>query len=393
MKTLFFIGSVEDAVKLGPIIRELRKYDELFNSRIYVQARRQDMPDQVLEFFGIKPDFNIDVMKQNRNHVDIIASIMMGIKKIINAWRPDYLVVQGGKTTAFAATLAAFYERVRVIHIEAGLWASGKFPFSPEEMNGVFISKIADIHFASTARAKENLVRAAIPENKIHVVGNTAVDALFLCLEKVEKMGKEEFSYLKAINFDKRVILVTGPEWHNNEKPFENICRTLKAIAERDGVEVVYAYYLNSCGNENVIRKWNGRNNLHLINLFDYPSFVWLMNRAYIIITDSEFVQVVAPSIGKPVLVTGDVIDWEEGVEAGVTRIVGMDPEFIACEAFNLLDNQSEYDRMAKGVNPYGDGMACIRIRQVFAKNYSVVHNENSGYMKASRNLTKNSGK
>jgi UDP-N-acetylglucosamine 2-epimerase (non-hydrolysing) len=316
----------------------------------------------VLEFFAIRPDFDLDIMRPDQSLFDVTGKALRGLQDVFKTYRPEWLFVQGDTTTTFVGALAAFYERVRVAHIEAGLRSFDKHSPFPEEMNRLLTARLADIHFPPTPKARENLLREGIPEDRIYVVGNTSIDALFLCLDRIsgETGGRPES--LKPVDFRKKILLVTGHRRESFGKPFENICRAIQTIARQEDIEVVYPVHLNPQVRKPVLSILKNIPNIHLIDPLDYPSFVWLMNKSYIILTDSGGVQEEAPSLGKPVLVMRDVTERVEGVEAGTAKVVGTDAEKITGETLNLLRNPAAYDTMAKAANPYGDGKSSRRI-------------------------------
>jgi UDP-N-acetylglucosamine 2-epimerase (non-hydrolysing) len=277
------------------------------------------------------------------------------------------LIVQGDTTTTFVGALAAFYEKVRVVHVEAGLRSLHKHAPFPEEMNRVLTTHLSDIHFAPTIRAKENLLREGVLEDQIFVVGNTIIDALFLCLKKISGKRPDSFDSLNCVDFDKKIVLVTGHRRESFGKPFENICLALKMIAENDEIEIVYPVHLNPNVRRPVLKILGNIPNIHPIEPLDYPSFVWLMNKSYIILTDSGGVQEEAPSLGKPVLVMRDITERTEGIEAGTAKIVGTDKEKIIRETLELLNDKSVYDKMAKAINPYGDGKSSEKILKILS--------------------------
>jgi UDP-N-acetylglucosamine 2-epimerase (non-hydrolysing) len=320
------------------------------------------MLDQVLEFFAVRPDFDLDIMRPNQNLFDVTGKALHGLHDVFKTYRPDWLFVQGDTTTTFAGALAAFYEQVRVAHIEAGLRSFDKHSPFPEEMNRLLTARLADIHFPPTPKAGENLMREGVPEDRIFVVGNTSIDALFLCLDRISGEAVDRLESLKPVDFRKKILLVTGHRRESFGKPFESICRAIQAIARQEDIEVVYPVHLNPQVRKPVLSILKNIPNIHLIDPLDYPSFVWLMNKSYLILTDSGGVQEEAPSLGKPVLVMRDVTERVEGVEAGTARIVGTDAEKITGEALNLLRNPAAYDSMAKAANPYGDGKSSRRI-------------------------------
>ena len=363
MKILFFFGTRPEAIKMAPLIHEFRKpsagFDEI---KVCVTAQHREMLDQVLDFFEIRPDFDLDIMKPNQSLFDVTGKALLGLNEVFNAYRPDWLFVQGDTTTTFVGALAAFYEQVRVAHIEAGLRSFDKHSPFPEEMNRLLTARLADIHFPPTPKARENLLKEGIPEDKIFVVGNTSIDALFLCLNRISEETGGRLESLQRVDFRKRILLVTGHRRESFGKPFENICRAIETIARQEDIEVIYPVHLNPQVRNPVLSILKNIPNIHLVDPLDYPSFVWLMNKSYIILTDSGGVQEEAPSLGKPVLVMRDVTERVEGVEAGTAKVVGTDVEKITGETLNLLRNPAAYDTMAKAANPYGDGKSSRRI-------------------------------
>lgn len=374
MKILFFFGTRPEAIKLAPLINELRKSPEKFDIRVCVSAQHREMLDQVLSFFEIIPDYDLNIMKQNQDLFDITSSILKGIKKVIADFRPEWLIVQGDTTTTFVGSLAAFYEKIKIAHVEAGLRSFNKHSPFPEEVNRVLTTRLSDVHFAPTTAARENLLREGIPSDTILVVGNTGIDALFFCLQKVSNEKFEDSQIFRAIDFNKKIILVTGHRRESFGRPFEEICNAIKEIAFNRDVEIVYPVHLNPCVRKPVFSILKGLQNVHLIEPLDYPFFVWLMNKSYIILTDSGGIQEEAPSLGKPILVMRDVTERNEGLNAGTARIVGTDRIKIVAETLRLLNNRTEYERMAKSINPYGDGKASKRIRKFFEEYYKGLH-------------------
>ncbi len=366
MRILFFFGTRPEAIKLAPLIKEFQKFSEKFDVKVCVSSQHREMLDQVLNFFNIKPDFDLNIMKPNQDLFNITTGILNSIKKVISTYKPDWLIVQGDTTTTFVGALAAFYEKVKIAHIEAGLRSFNKYAPFPEEVNRVLTTHLADLHFAPTTKAKENLLREAVPEDKIFVVGNTSIDALFICLREVEGKEPGDFESFKDIDFKKKIILVTGHRRESFGIPFKNICYALKTIAQHNNIEIVYPVHLNPHVRKPVFNILKNISNIHLIEPLDYPSFVWLMHRSYIILTDSGGVQEEAPSLGKPVLVMRDVTERTEGVDAGTAVVVGTDKDMIVNEALKLLNERSEYDKMTNAVNPYGDGKAGKKIVNIF---------------------------
>jgi len=363
MKILFFFGTRPEAIKMAPLIHEFQKRSGgVDQSKICVTAQHREMLDQVLEFFAIQPDFDLDIMRPNQSLFDVTGKALRGLQEVFKAFKPDWLFVQGDTTTTFVGALAAFYEKVRVAHIEAGLRSFDKHSPFPEEMNRVLTTRLADIHFSPTPKAKENLLQEGVPEDKIFVVGNTSIDALFLCLNRISEKAVDDFESLKQVNFRKKILLVTGHRRESFGKPFENICRAIQTIARLEDIEVVYPVHLNPQVRKPVLSILKNIPNVHLIDPLNYPSFVWLMHKSYVILTDSGGVQEEAPSLGKPVLVMREVTERVEGVEAGTAKIVGTDAEKIIGETLTLLRNPAVYDTMAKAANPYGDGKSSQRI-------------------------------
>jgi UDP-N-acetylglucosamine 2-epimerase (non-hydrolysing) len=363
MKILFFFGTRPEAIKMAPLIHEFQKRSEGVDElKICVTAQHREMLDQVLEFFAIHPDFDLDIMRPNQSLFDVTGRALQGLHGVFDAYKPDWLFVQGDTTTTFVGALAAFYEKVRVAHIEAGLRSFDKHSPFPEEMNRVLTTRLADIHFSPTLKAKENLLQEGIPKDNIFVVGNTSIDALFLCLNRISEGAVGRLESLKRVDFRKKILLVTGHRRESFGKPFENICRAIQTIARLEDIEVVYPVHLNPQVRKPVLSILKNIPNVHLINPLDYPSFVWLMHKSHVVLTDSGGVQEEAPSLGKPVLVMREVTERVEGVEAGTAKIVGTDTEKITGETLTLLRDPAVYDTMAKAANPYGDGKSSQRI-------------------------------
>jgi UDP-N-acetylglucosamine 2-epimerase (non-hydrolysing) len=363
MRILFFFGTRPEAIKLAPLINEFRKFPDRFDIKVCVSAQHREMLDQVLGFFDIKPDFDLNIMKKNQNLFEITTKALNGIKKVISACKPEWLIVQGDTTTTFIGSLAAFYEKIKVAHVEAGLRSFDKYSPFPEEINRVLTTQLADLHFAPTTKAKINILHESIPEEKIYVVGNTSIDALFFCRKKLSVTIPAK---LKFIDFQKKIILVTGHRRESFGKPFENICNALKKISQYNDIEIVYPVHFNPNVRKTVLKILKDKSNIHLITPLDYPAFVWLMDRSYIILTDSGGVQEEAPSLGKPILVMRDVSERIEGIRAGTAKLIGTDEDNIFRETYKVLTKKKIYEKMAKSVNPYGDGKACKRIRRIF---------------------------
>jgi UDP-N-acetylglucosamine 2-epimerase (non-hydrolysing) len=378
MKILSIFGTRPEAIKMAPVIKALEKYPELFISRVCVSAQHRQMLDQVLNLFGIVPDFDLDVMKPGQDLFDITCNVLNGLKNVLEKEQPDIVLVHGDTTTTMAASLAAFYLRIPVGHVEAGLRTGNKYAPFPEEINRHVTGVIADIHFAPTQWAQDNLLREGIRQENIFVTGNTVIDALLAVVEKIKLPEHEEAicrylaerlpaSLLHDTDKNSRVIMVTGHRRENFGNGFENICLALADIAEAyPDVNIIYPVHLNPNVQEPVQRLLGEKHrNIHLIAPIDYLPFIWLMNRAYIIITDSGGVQEEAPSLGKPVLVMRETTERPEAVTAGTVKLVGTDRASIVRETTLLLENQNIYQAMSRTGNPYGDGSAADKIVSV----------------------------
>lgn len=368
IKVLTIFGTRPEAIKMAPVIKELERNPDIFESLVCVTAQHRQMLDQVLKLFDIEPDFDLDIMKTGQDLVDVTCSVLHGLKPILEKVRPDIVLVHGDTTTAMAASLAAFYCKTKIGHVEAGLRTHSKYAPFPEEINRKIVGSIGDLHFAPTNAARANLLHEGVPDETIHVTGNTVVDSLLMVSEwiKMNSVIRHEmeqmFSYL---NPQKRLILVTGHRRENFGEGFKNICHALSAIAKQYGdVEILYPVHLNPNVQEPVNRVLSGIKSIHLVEPLDYLPFVYLMGKAYIILTDSGGVQEEAPSLGKPVLVMRDVTERPEAIEAGTVKLVGADRRIIT-ETSRLLDEDEEYMRMSHAHNPYGDGKASERIVKI----------------------------
>ncbi len=356
---------------MAPLILEAQR-DSFFDVRVCVTGQHREMLHQVLEFFEILPDFDMNVMQPNQSLFDVTCSIIKSLEKVLLAERPDLVLVQGDTTTAFTGALAAFYGKVPVAHIEAGLRSGDRYSPFPEEMNRALAGRLSDFHFAPTVRAADNLGKEGISEN-VWVVGNTVIDALFLGLELIRKSDEKSYSeFFASADFSRRIILVTGHRRESFGMPFENICHALKELVDRhDDIEIVYPVHLNPNVREPVRRILKNSERIHLLEPLNYPQLIWLMDRAYMVVTDSGGIQEEAPSLGKPVLVMRDVTERTEGIEAGTCKLVGTDRGKIVAEARELLTDFNVYDRMAKSVNPYGDGKSAGRILAIIKQKFS----------------------
>lgn len=362
-KNLIIFGTRPEAIKMAPLINEFKKRSN-YETKICVTAQHREMLDQVLEFFEIKPDFDLDLMKPNQNLFSLTTDIISGLKPILEEFKPDFVYVHGDTTTTMAASLAAFYSGAKVCHVEAGLRTNDKTSPFPEEINRQLTGRIADYHFAPTIESKNNLIQENIKSENIIVTGNTVIDALLQSSEKVDKIINHEIENLKLIiDFSKKIILVTGHRRENHGKGFLNICAALKIIAlNNNDIQIIYPVHLNPNVKKPVHEILGEIENIKLINPLAYPAFVWLMNQSYFIITDSGGVQEEAPSLGKPVLVMRETTERPEAVKAGTVILVGTNKDKIINESNNLLRDINKYKLMSALHNPYGDGMASSKI-------------------------------
>ena len=364
---LIVFGTRPEAIKLAPLIRELKSRPAEFHTRICVTAQHRGMLDQALATFEIAPDHDLAVMREAQDLFQITAICLERLRAVLEAERPDWVVVQGDTTTTFAASLAAFYLHIGVAHVEAGLRSGHKnLPF-PEEMNRSLISLLASLHFAPTARARENLIREGVAEKNIHVTGNTGIDAL--CYVRQRCAGKPpSVRGLEKWTASRRTILVTGHRRENFGASLRQICQALRAIASRGDVDIIYSVHRNPNVEKPVRELLESLPNIYLVEPPDYLSFVGLMERAHIILTDSGGIQEEAPTLGKPVLVMREVTERPEAVEAGTAKLVGTSAERIVEETTRLLEEREEYARMSRVVYPFGDGHASQRIAGVLAE-------------------------
>lgn len=365
-KILFIFGTRPEAIKLAPLIKKMKKEIKYFQVKVCVTAQHREMLDQVLNFFKIKPDFDLNLMKKNQSLSGLTSSVLKSLDIVLKKEDPDWVVVQGDTTSAFVGALAAYYRKIKIIYVEDGLRSGNKYSPFPEEVNRRIISQLADCHFAPTSLAAKNLRNENINKN-IFVVGNTVIDALFLGLDIIKNSGgdKKYFEYFNYLDFSRKIILVTGHRRESFGKPLENICLALKKIAEKNTVEIVYPVHLNPNIKKSVYDILENTNNVHLIKPLDYPHLLWLMKKSNFIITDSGGIQEEAPSLKKPILVTRGVTERSEGVKAGTAILVGDSQVKIVKEAEGLLFDAKKYKIMSVGKNPYGDGKSSERIIKV----------------------------
>ena len=367
MKVMVVFGTRPEAIKMAPLVKALQATPNL-QTVVCVTAQHRQMLDQVLRLFEITPEHDLDVMKPGQDLYDITSNILLGLRPVLAAEKPDWVLVHGDTTTTLATTLAAYYARIPVAHIEAGLRTGDKYAPFPEEVNRKITGAVADLHFAPTEASGANLLAEGVPPASIHVTGNTVIDALLAVVEKLKGNDAlqaelaERFQFLDA---HKRLILVTGHRRENFGEGFQNICQALADVAERHpDVEILYPVHLNPNVRQpvNDVLASRGLSNVHLIEPVDYLPFVYLMNRSYLIITDSGGVQEEAPSLGKPVLVMRETTERPEAVTAGTVKLVGTAREAIVRECERLLTDPEAYLAMSRAHNPYGDGKAVARI-------------------------------
>lgn len=373
-KILFIFGTRPEAIKFAPLINEFKNHSDKFKAYVCVTAQHREMLDQVLSLFSIKPDYDLDIMKENQSLFGLTASILVKLQPVIEEVEPDLIFVQGDTATAFIGALAGFYKKVKIAHLEAGLRSGDKYSPFPEEANRTIIGHICDYHFAPTPLAKGHLSKEGIEKN-VYIVGNSVIDALFMGLEITKSEKIEQCDELVNVNFDKKVILATGHRRESFGKPFEGICRAIKRIAAdfEDEVEIVFPVHLNPLVRETVNDILSGINNVHLIEPQAYSHMIKLIDKSYMVVTDSGGVQEEAPSLGKPVLVLRDVTERVEGIEAGTARLVGTDEEVIYKEASKLLVDSNYYDSMSKAVNPYGNGTSSKQILKILLENFDSI--------------------
>ncbi|MCE8018917.1 UDP-N-acetylglucosamine 2-epimerase (non-hydrolyzing) [Halomonas sp. MCCC 1A11036] len=370
IKTLCVFGTRPEAIKMAPLALSLA-VDERFDAKVCVTGQHREMLDQVLELFELEPDHDLNIMKPGQDLTDVTTSILQGMKGVLAEEKPDIVLVHGDTSTTLSATLAAYYQQVPVGHVEAGLRTGNLYSPWPEEANRKLTGALAELHFAPTERSRQNLLEEGVAPSKVFVTGNTVIDALLDVVKKLENSASfqerftEQFGFLDA---SRKLILVTGHRRESFGGGFERICQALHDVAARHPeTQIVYPVHLNPNVREPVNRLLSDIDNVHLIEPLDYLPFVYLMNRADLILTDSGGVQEEAPSLGKPVLVMRDTTERPEAVDAGTVKLVGTDVERIVTEMHTLLTDKVAYEEMSYAHNPYGDGKACRRILDALA--------------------------
>jgi len=365
IKVLSVFGTRPEAIKMAPLVHALAKAEGI-EAKVCVTAQHREMLDQVLTLFEIKPDYDLDIMQPGQTLEDITTNILLGLKPILESFKPQIVLVHGDTATTLSTSLAAFYQQIPVGHIEAGLRTGNIYSPWPEEGNRKLTSAITELHFAPTETSKQNLINEGIKNNCIEITGNTVIDALFIIKAKLDNnihLNATLKAKFPQLNASKKLILVTGHRRESFGGGFERICEALAEIAlHHDDVQILYPVHLNPNVKEPVNRILKDVNNVFLIEPQDYLPFIYLMNQAYIILTDSGGIQEEAPSLGKPVLVMRDTTERPEAVTAGTVKLVGTDKQKIIKTVEKLLTTQADYDAMSRSHNPYGDGQACQRI-------------------------------
>ena len=373
-KVLIVFGTRPEAIKMAPLVREFRRYEQQFHTIVCVTGQHRQMLDQVLEVFQIRPEYDLKVMEPNQDLYDVTSKVLLGMREVLKQVKPDMVFVHGDTTTSMATALAAFYQQIPVAHVEAGLRTGNIYSPWPEEMNRLISGRIASLHFAPTSLSKKNLIKENVPEESIVVTGNTVIDALFWVVNRIrsdEEMSQRVQEEVKAMGYDverlergRRLVLITGHRRENFGEGFHHICSAIKILSEKyENVDFVYPMHLNPNVRKPVGEILGGNtSNVFLIEPLQYLQFVFLMEKSYLVLTDSGGIQEEAPSLGKPVLVMRDTTERPEALEAGTVVLVGTDCKRIEQWVSDLLDNVILYDKMSGATNPYGDGKASERI-------------------------------
>lgn len=384
-KIMLVFGTRPEAIKMAPLVKEFQKHSNKFETIVCVTGQHREMLDQVLKIFEITPDYDLNIMKQGQDLYDVTSRVMLGLRDVLKEACPDVVLVHGDTTTSTAAALAAFYQQIPVGHVEAGLRTHNIYSPWPEEMNRQITGRIATYHFAPTPLSKQNLLGEGVKEESIVVTGNSVIDALYMVVDKIKKdkvLDAELENLLKQAGYDvnrladgKKLVLITGHRRENFGDGFINMCTAIKDLTKKyPEVDFVYPMHLNpnvrkpiqqvfvGLDSLSVGEGWGEASNMFFIEPLEYLSFVYLMEKSTIVLTDSGGIQEEAPGLGKPVLVMRDTTERPEALDAGTVKLVGTDYDKIVSEVSALLDNQNYYERMSKAVNPYGDGMTCRRI-------------------------------
>lgn len=374
---MLVFGTRPEAIKMAPLVKEFQKYSDEFKTIVCVTGQHREMLDQVLHIFNITPDYDLNIMKKGQDLYDVTARVLIGMRDVLKEVQPDVVLVHGDTTTSTASALAAFYQQIPVGHVEAGLRTHNIYSPWPEEINRQITGRITTFHFSPTALSKKNLLAEGIKDSQITVTGNTVIDALYLVVEKIkndklldtglEDILKQAGYYVNRLSKEKRMVLITGHRRENFGDGFTSMCKAIKTLTEKyPDVDFVYPMHLNPNVRKPIHEVFgkdlSDLNNMFFIEPLEYLSFVYLMGKSSIVLTDSGGIQEEAPGLGKPVLVMRDTTERPEALEAGTVKLVGTSYERIVEEVSNLLDDHSYYDIMSKAVNPYGDGLACKRI-------------------------------
>ena len=375
-KVLLVFGTRPEAIKMAPLVKKFQESTE-FKTIVCVTAQHREMLDQVLDIFDIKPDYDLNIMKQGQDLYDITSRVLLGLRDVLNETNPDFVLVHGDTTTSTAAALAAFYKQIPVVHVEAGLRTNNIYSPWPEEMNRRMTGRLATYHLAPTELSRQNLLKENVDDKNIVITGNTVIDALFWVVNKIkeddnlattlQKNIKNNGYDIERINNNRRLVLITGHRRENFGEGFKNICNAIKTLSMKyPDVDFVYPMHLNPNVRKPISEIFGNEterlSNTFFIEPLDYLNFIFLMEKADIILTDSGGIQEEAPSLGKPVLVMRNNTERPEALEAGTVKLVGTDYDKIVNEVSQLLDNEEAYSKMSKAVNPYGDGLACERI-------------------------------
>ncbi|MDR1552619.1 MAG: UDP-N-acetylglucosamine 2-epimerase (non-hydrolyzing) [Prevotellaceae bacterium] len=379
-KIMLVFGTRPEAIKMAPLVKEFQKYPDIFETTVCVTGQHREMLDQVLNLFEIVPDYDLNIMKQGQDLYDITSSILLGMKNIFSQVTPDVVLVHGDTTTSTAAALSSFYKQIPVGHVEAGLRTNNIYSPWPEEMNRQITGRIATWHFAPTPLSRQNLLREGIDDLHITVTGNTVIDALYLVVNKIENntsLHTGLASELKTAGYDvqrlngckRRLVLITGHRRENFGEGFINICKAIRDLSDKyPDVDFVYPMHLNPNVRKPVREIFGERHqsNMFFMEPLEYFSFVYLMKKSFVVLTDSGGIQEEAPGLGKPVLVMRDTTERPEALTAGTVKLVGTNYNKIVIEVSALLDDTNHYEMMSKATNPYGDGKACERIVSTF---------------------------
>lgn len=371
IKVMTIFGTRPEAIKMAPLVLELEKQSDRFESIVTITAQHREMLDQVLDIFNITPDYDLNIMKPKQSLSQITSNVILGLEDVMKEAKPDIVLVHGDTTTTFAASIAAFYQQIKIGHVEAGLRTWDKYSPYPEEMNRQMTDVLSDIYFAPTSNSKTNLLNENFPEEKMYITGNTAIDALNQTVRE-----NYEHAVLKKIQEGNRLVLVTMHRRENQGEPMERVFKAMREVVEsHTDVEIVYPVHLNPVVQEAAQKYLGDHDRIHLIDPLEVTDFHNVAARSYMIMSDSGGVQEEAPSLGVPVLVLRDTTERPEGIDAGTLRLVGTETEDVLSNMIELLDNEESYKAMAHANNPYGDGTASVRILEAIAYDFGLIEN------------------